>query len=56
MDLLIEMKDENGDLLDSIIVYQDGSDSEGVMAIRSYIMAAFDTQEVVCDIHDTDDN
>lgn len=37
MDLYITISDENGDVLDNINIYQNGSDVEGANAIREWI-------------------
>ena len=42
MDLRITIHDENGDKLQDIIVYQDGSDSAGANQIADYIRDNFD--------------
>ena len=45
MDLKIEISDENGDTLQTVQIYQDGSDSEGAKKIRDWIEANFDVEE-----------
>ena len=41
MDIKITITDENDYELDTIKIYQDGSDSEGAALIRAYIEQAF---------------
>lgn len=41
MDLRITIEDDNGDELDRIVIYQDGSDSEGAAEIRKYLEANY---------------
>ena len=45
MDLRIEIKNENGEILQLVVVYQDGSDSEGAQKIADFIRAAFTVDE-----------
>ena len=41
MDLRITIKDENGDVLQNIEIYEDGSDSEAVESITQMIEEKF---------------
>lgn len=41
MDLLVRITDENGDELNRVNVYQDGSDSEGANKIVALVAANF---------------
>lgn len=41
MDLRIAIRDENGEAIRRLTIYQDGSDSEGADAIEDYIRANF---------------
>ena len=43
MDLYIKITDENGDLLESVNIYQDGSDSEGAREIKDWIDENYST-------------
>ncbi len=43
MDLYIKITDENGDLRESVNVYQDGSDSEGAKEIRDWLEHTYRT-------------
>lgn len=45
MDLRISITDENGDRLRLVVVYQDGSDSEGAEQIATMIAEKFDIDE-----------
>lgn len=45
MDLRIEIRDENDDVLCELTVYQDGSDSEGADRIEQYIRNNFTVEE-----------
>lgn len=45
MDLQVDICDENGDILQTVTIYQDGSDSEGAKQIRDWIVATFDTDD-----------
>lgn len=47
MDLKVDISDENGDVLATIKIYQDGSDSVGTNRIRNWIMGHFDTDEEI---------
>jgi len=47
MDLRVDIIDENGDVLRTISVYQDGSDSVCANKIRNWIIAHFDTDEEI---------
>lgn len=44
MDLHIEIRDENGDVLRYINIYQDGSDSEGVYDIADWIRKNYNVE------------
>lgn len=44
MDLRITITDENGDALEDITVYQDGSDSEGAKRIVEMIAGEFQVE------------
>ncbi len=45
MDLRIEIKDENQDIMRQIVIYQDGSDSEGCQQIIEFIQTHFTIDE-----------
>ena len=45
MDIRMVMIDENGDVLDHLTIYQDGSDSEGVAKIREYLEENFTVED-----------
>ncbi len=45
MDLKIKITDEDGYVLDVIMVYQDGSDSDGAEQIRRMITDVYDVEE-----------
>ena len=47
MDLKIEIKDENGEVMDAISIYQDGSDSEATEKIREMLEAVFDVENPI---------
>ncbi len=42
MDLRVKITDENGDKLQDVVIYQDGSDSEGAARIATFIRHTFD--------------
>lgn len=44
MDLRIQIRDENDEVLRELTVYQDGSDSEGADTIAEMIAAEFDVE------------
>lgn len=45
MDLRINITDENGELLERVVIYQDGSDSEGAKCIVEWIEHNFETDD-----------
>ena len=47
MDLKIQITDENGEVLDNVSIYQDGSDSEGTEKIREMLEAVFTIENSV---------
>jgi hypothetical protein len=44
MDLRITIIDENSEILEQVVIYQDGSDSEGAAKIVSFLRQSFMTQ------------
>lgn len=45
MDLKVSITDENNDILQTVQIYQDGSDGEGAKKIRDWIENTFDTED-----------
>jgi len=44
MDLYIKITDENGELLQSVNIYQDGSDSDGALEIKDWLDDNYSTE------------
>ena len=53
MDLYITITDENGDQLERLNVYQDGSDSEGAADIADYIASKYSLEPLDDDAPDS---
>ncbi len=45
MDLRVNITDEDGVLLERVVIYQDGSDSEGAKQIVEMIEQRYETKE-----------
>ena len=45
MDLRIHITDENNVIMEYLVIYQDGSDSEGTAQISKWIRSKFDVED-----------
>ena len=56
MDIKVTLTDEDGKLVDSFSIYQDGSDSEGCETIRELIGAAFTIEDEAGELLEDDED